>query len=330
MPATMINFQLKFKDYYRKKGKKRPAIEVYEEWLEIKEDYLNNMSPRDYFQSVKDIETLVDMLKLYEDDIPAILIKSIKNYGTEAIKPLFRLAGDKNLIKKDFYRHGPINAIYILGELRNIKTLPYLIKIINICEETNEVFEYTADGIIKLGKEAITPLIKAIQTTKNEITRCHLSWILSRLGPDEKIFEILITLCQEAPAWKGFYAEVLCDYGDKRAVPLLQRIVCEEDFSYEELDQVERALVMLGGEWNWDYEEKGVPLTGKAEEIKEKEVEKKQEEKLDKKLETLQQRKLTEIKQEAPPAEKTEKKEKKSSGSTKKKGRRKKSKKSKK
>jgi len=306
----MINFQLKFKDYYKTKGRNRNPLDVYEEWIKIKQDYLDGMSPEDYFESISDTNILVEMLKQYEDDIPPLLIKRIRNFNTDALKSLEKLALDKNLSRKDFYKHGPINAIYILGEMRNIAVLPLFIEIINNCEDTDEIFNYTADAIMKLGEETIDFLIEEIKNTKNEFTRSHLSWILSHFK-DERIFSILCELCENAPVWRGFYAEILCDYGDKRAIPILQRLVCEKDFPYEEIDQIERALILLGGEWNWEYEEKGLPLKKTLQKSeKDDETEKKQEEKLIKQLETLQQRKLTEIKQEKtiPDKENKEKK----------------------
>lgn len=304
--VDMINFQLKFKDFYKQRGRKRDPLEVYDEWAHIEMDYLEGVSPFKYFESINDIQVLVDMLKQYEEDIPPLLIRRIKEFGERSYEPLCLLALDQKLSGKDFFRHGPINAIYILGEMRDMALLPQYVKILEACVEENEIFQYTVDAIMKLGNETTEELIKNIKSTDNEFLRSHLAWVLSRIAKDEKIFELLIDLCQNSRFWKGYYAEILCDYGDKRAIPVLQRLVCEHSFSYEEVDQIERALVLLGGEWNWEYEEKGLlPSKGTVKPVSRQSV---KEEKVERKLAAFKQRKLTEINQETDGAPKEKKK----------------------
>ena len=83
---------------------------------------------------------------------------------------------------------------------------------------------------------------------------------------------------------------------------MLQRLVCENKFSYGEMDQIERALVLLGGEWNWEHEEKSaVPYyKSKSQELQnKKDIDRNKilNEELTKNLEVIQQRKLSEINQ---------------------------------
>lgn len=249
-----IDFQEKFFTDLEESGRGRNVREFYEEWCQTPREYINNKTPREYFEEIEDINTLIDMLKIYKKDLPPLLLERIKKFKSKSVKPLCDVVLNEDNLFNNSNQHITLNGIYILGKLGYAGSVPSLLKVIELVPEGSAPFNYALDAITETGDNAIKSVINRIKSTEDPVLCGHFAWILTRLGRDDAIFETLSGLCENSPLWQGYYGELLVEYGDSRAIEVIQKVALNKKYSYEEHDQFEKALVLLGGEWDWDYE----------------------------------------------------------------------------
>ena len=247
-------------------------MDVYEEWIKIPADYLDGKTPEDYFNNIKDINELLEMLKIYKKDMPPLLIEKIKSFKSKAIKPLSEIFLNQKILLDREKQYIALNSIYITGEMGYASSVPHLLKIMEYVPEGSLPFQYTVDAVFKIGEKSTNSLIKAVKSTKNEVGRTYYAWLLSRIEKSDAVFEALCELCKSSPVWKSYYAELLAEYGDLRGAEVIGKTALEDTYSYEEHDQFERALVLLGGEWDWKYEKQLKEEKKKNELIENKEM----------------------------------------------------------
>lgn len=251
----LIDLQKKFLEYYQQKGNGRDPLVVYEEWSQTPQDYLDEKTPARFFKDIKEINLLIKMLPIYTHDLPPLLISRIRNFKTKAIAPLEKVALDSNLLNNPEQWHTVINAIYLLGELRYSGCVSALIKATKVAK-SQIILNYILDAFSKIKNKAIPILIKVLRQEEDPETKARLAWILANLKQDDEVFLLLKELLVKAEN-KVFWADLLADYGERKATKILQTLAVKEreKLSYQEIDAIERALVLLGGEWNWKLEE---------------------------------------------------------------------------
>ena len=249
----LIDLHEKFYEFLNNDGRGKNIKKCYDQWCKSPQEYLDKKSPEEYLNDISDLNLLIEMLKIYKKDIPPVLLKRIKDFKSKAVKPLGKIATDEKLLSEQC-SHMALNAIYILGEMQYVSSIPYLITVLEKTDENSIYYQYGVDGVIKFKDKAVEYIIKSIKNSENEIHRGNLAWLLCRIGKNDVIFEALLDLCKNSRQWKGYYAEILAEYKDKRAIETIQKIALEKVYSYEEHDQFERALVLLGGEWDWEHE----------------------------------------------------------------------------
>jgi len=265
----MIDFLEKFQDYLYKKGSGKNIQKTYNEWAKTPADYLGGKTPEEYFNEIESIDDLIKMFEIYKKDMPPLLINRIKSFKSKAVKPLSKLFLDSKVLLDPEKQYMALNGIYITGELDYAASVPPLLKVMEKAPEGTLPFQYAMDSVLKIGEKAVNSIIKEITSTESDVARTYFAWLISRIEKSDRVFETLADLCRNSPLWKSYYAEILAEYGDLRGIDVIREVALEKKYSYEERDQFERALVLLGGEWDWNLEKK-LFLERKKEEILER------------------------------------------------------------
>jgi hypothetical protein len=157
-----------------------------------------------------------------EGDLQEPVEAQIVALGESAVPELLEVATDLDLAEADAPGQGmaPVRAVKLLGAIAAPAAAAPLVDLLAELDDDDVLYDELCRALPRFGAALLEPALDALAAGPNEATRDALCFALAESGvKDERIFGHLA----------GFFAEhadpgayVLSEYGDARALPLLE------------------------------------------------------------------------------------------------------------
>jgi hypothetical protein len=171
-------------------------------------------------------EVLVHQLNTCGETLPPELRERILAQGSAAIVPLLRFLGDEEEIE---YADAPVHAIDLLVELKATEAILPMLRILVEIDCTNALYELIVEKLPELGAAVIAPALALIKAEPDVESLFAICEVLSHIKvSDDRVFVLLRKAFNESPLIGASYFK---DYGDKRAVPLIERALDQLDWT---------------------------------------------------------------------------------------------------
>ena len=249
--ATSENSEIKIDE-------EKLIAEIESDWLNIRMSELNGESPLEYINSINSldelIELFIDISSVSDVGVPDVVIQRLKEYGKPAADKLFNFVKDW-LESKDPEKVSAVSqAVYAIGCFRYKEYRQKLIALLLECFKDDLISEAVCAAIVEYDIDILEDLIKAFNATQQpEVQEYLLTCVgeISRENQSDEIFYFLKHAFRVISNLK-LAVEVLGDYGDGRAIPLLRGYILK---NIKELDRatfnhIRAVIKKLGGEIN--------------------------------------------------------------------------------
>ncbi|MDQ2085394.1 HEAT repeat domain-containing protein [Herbivorax sp. ANBcel31] len=235
--------------------------EELKEWESTELDILGGISPEKYFDSIDDLNNLIDMFKtaskICDVDVPEVLVRKLEYHGENALDKLIELASSPSLIKDEEEKLISLMAIRFLGRLKYEKAVSTLIELLYDVDFKNEVIIEEINGaLVNIGGACTTKIVSILRSTK-EIGNLeeYLLYTLVQIGINtceksnyEDIYSCIKDTFIEMDN-KIIGAICIGDLGDKRAITFLRGYVEKnmDSIDYDTFCEIKAAVHKLGG-----------------------------------------------------------------------------------
>jgi len=249
--ATSENCEIKINE-------EKLISEIEDKWLNEEIAEIGNITPCEYIKSLVSLEALVELFieisSVSDVGVPEILIDRLKEQAKPAADMLFGFVKD-SLASKDQSESLAISqAVYTIGCLRCNEYKEKLIELlIDYCRD-EMISEAICAAIALYDDTILEDLIKTFHETDQDLVKEHLLICVAEISKEHQSDEIFYFLKNAFRVVSNLklVVEVLGDYGDGRAIPLLRGFILK---NIKEMDQATfnhmRAVIKkLGGEIN--------------------------------------------------------------------------------
>lgn len=279
MKPTLIDFNGKFARDYMRWCTKHPDMakdeekldrllpEMYHKWMHAPKKWLEGLSPEQYFDSITDPQMLVSMWIAYlteEIDLPDLLLNRLVE-EQDRVYPMLRHILDtehEKEITDEQLRAVKAQAVALITEMQGEHPFGQYIDMLREEKEDSALAEEIS-AAIEDADETVRQTLKQKMLEASYVAQeygkiCLLD-LLSGLGPDEHVYEMLKDEFEKPEADRVFLAGCFGKLGMEKAVSLLSRAMEEPDLDYYTYTAIRYALEELTGE---EIEEKD--FTGDA------------------------------------------------------------------
>ena len=229
--------------------------ELYLRWLNAPADWLDGLTPGEYFARYEDPEELVNLLRAYHDQkvsIPDQLLERIVELGEPSVEPLMKLAGER----RD--RALTLTALNLLIELGSDKPMDLCLDIVSESEAQNELSDVACELLSNLGARVIEPVLQRMPEAKKAAQEAFLD-VLCNFPGDERIYKYAVDAFTRSFDRRALYASYLGKLGDERAIEPLRAALELSDLNYLDYIEIVNAIEALGGEVTETREFNGDP-----------------------------------------------------------------------
>ncbi len=219
--------------------------EVYLRWIEQPADFLEGLSPVQYFDRFADADALVELMLAYEQDkvpVPDLLLERIVALGEPSASRLNRL-----LDAPDLTPNVQALVISLLRELDSALPMARYIGWIRACERIGEREELAADSLRGMGDAAREPLLAALSGA-SAVGEELLLDLLADFPGDERVFALALRKFADSQDNRALYAGYLGKLGDERALPALLAAAKAPEVGYLDFIELRSAIEELGGD----------------------------------------------------------------------------------
>ncbi len=232
--------------------------EVEDKWLNIVITEIGNITPKEYIDSLVSLEALaeffIEIASISDIGVPNIVIDRLREYGKPAADMLF------NFVKASFDSKDPnkrlaiSQAVYAIGCLRHDEYKEKLIKLLIDCCNDDMISEAICAAITEYEDTILQELIKTFHETDQEVVRENLLICVAEISSEHPSDEAFFFFKNAFRAISNIQlaAEVLGDYGDGRAIPLLRGYILKNlnDIDKDTFNHLRAVIKKLGGEIN--------------------------------------------------------------------------------
>lgn len=214
------------------------------------------MTPRQYIQSLADLDELLECfiyISAFSDvGVPEFIINELKNHGD--------IAGDKLLsfIRESMNSDDQMKiiavsqAIYAVGCLKYEKHKQQLINLLFDSVNNDMLSEVICAAIVEYQAFILPDVINAFNNTKVQEIKEHLLTCVSEISRKNRSDEVFYFFKNAFRVLKNLklVVEVLGDYGDGRAIPLLRGYILKnkDEIDKATFDHIRAIIKKLGGE----------------------------------------------------------------------------------
>lgn len=250
----IYDFDEKFFDYARTwmalhPGLKEDEVEQrYNEmmlgWLNAPATWLNGEKPGEYFNRYSEAKDLIKLLEEYfkrHIGLPEPLYSRIVACGEVCAPHLVRIAGDPD---RDEALRG--TALALLGDMED--ALPRELCVELVCSGNAEDLGDMAAERLKQCDDSVVDALMDRYDAASDYARMTILDVCARFPGHERVFSELVSGLTNRHDRRGFYAGLLAEYGDPRAVEPLKRVYALTDLSYLDYIEVRNAIDALGGD----------------------------------------------------------------------------------
>ncbi|QNU68726.1 hypothetical protein EHE19_003155 [Ruminiclostridium herbifermentans] len=247
--ATFDNYEVKIDEEQLMK-------ELEEKWLNEAIAEIDNITPKEYINSLASLQDLMDffaeLASASDVGIPDILIDRFKEHGLEAADMLFEFAKNNIELKTESNRLAFIHAVYVIGLFKYNEYKEKLIGLLMEYSNEEMISEAVRIAISEYGDEILQDLIKAFNEAEHESAKEHLLICIAEISKDHPSDEVYYLLKSAFRVLNNIKvaAEVLGDYGDGRAIPMLRGYVIKNNNKIDKdtFNLIRAVIKKLGGE----------------------------------------------------------------------------------
>ncbi|MBS7263186.1 MAG: hypothetical protein KIG36_06235 [Eubacteriales bacterium] len=138
-----------------------------------------------------------------------------------------------------------MTLINLLREVDSLLPLDWYLERIEEAGAEDEIADNAAEAVDALVDRAGERVRSAFLRSENDEARFRLVDTVINLGPDERVYDYLITNLHGGD--KAIWAAYLAKYGDERALPDLQKELRNSKIDYIEYVELRNAIEALGG-----------------------------------------------------------------------------------
>lgn len=232
-----------------------------ERWANTPNSSIGGISPKEYFDSITDLDRLEELFKmaakLCDDDIPKSLMDKLFSFGDDAVNRLLNLAADDKLLYDDDEQIISVMAIKTIGKWKAVNALEPLIKLVFEIREDNEIIiEEILGTMIQMGQSAASRIMEILNES-NSIGNLeeYLLDTLVKIGvtvKERNFYDMIYRTIKgtfNKMENKLFGAICLGNFGDGRAIPVLRGYVEKNinSIDYETFLEIKSSIHRLGG-----------------------------------------------------------------------------------
>ncbi len=230
--------------------------DIENEWLNTRLEQLDNRTPGEYINTLAGLDQLlelfIDIASVSDVGVPDVLIEKLKAYDRQASQKLFDFIS-RSLEKQEPDRVFAVaQAVFAIGCLKVTEYKEKLIRLLFDCFMDEIISEAICAAIVEYDKDILDDLIKAFQAVQQpEIQDYLLNCVaeISRENKSDKVFQFLKDAFRIISNLK-LAVEVLGDYGDGRAIPLLRGYILKniKEMDKGTFNHIRAVIKKLGGE----------------------------------------------------------------------------------
>ncbi len=247
--ATFDNYEVKIDE-------EKLIQEVEEEWLNKAIDDIGNITPKEYinsFVSLQDVmDFFIEVASVSDVGIPDIVVERFKEHGLPAADMLFEFIKNNIDGQEDSDRLALLHAIFAIGSLRYNEYKGKLIGMLMEYSKEEMISEAICAAIIEYGDGILNQLIKSFNEAKHELIKENLLICIAEISKEHPSDEVFLLLKNAFRVLENIkmVAEVLGDYGDGRAIPMLRGYIIKNtnQIDKETLNLIIAVIKKLGGE----------------------------------------------------------------------------------
>lgn len=232
--------------------------DAVENWESTPLDGLDGLTPAEYFRSIEDLGSLIEVFKagaaLCDERLPDLLVEELKKFGIGAVNALVDIAcghsisheeGDSLLV--------PLMAIKLLGEWKADRALCPLIRLMGEIPPQNELLlEGIRDAFINIGAPAVDVIVRHMEEAKKiGDAEEYLLTALATAGSGNKTEQAYRCLKNSFLKMENKAIGAIClgIYGDGRAIPALRGFIEKNAgcIDRETFYEIKYAIRRLGG-----------------------------------------------------------------------------------
>lgn len=250
----IYDFDAKFFDYAATwmalhPGVKEAEIESkYNEmmlsWLNAPAQWLNGEKPGEYFNRYSDPKDLLKLLQEYmkrDIGLPEPLYSRIVKLGEACAPGLIQIV--RNADNSENLRG---TALAMLSDMGG--SLPQGLYEDLVCEAGNEQLCDMAAEALKASDDGVVDRLMDRYDASNDYGKMTILDVCARFPGHERVFEAMLTGLKNEHEHRGFYAGLLAEYGDERAIEPLKAVHQLTDLGYLDYIEVRNAIEALGGD----------------------------------------------------------------------------------
>lgn len=230
--------------------------EIEHRWLNTPLVQLQLQTPADYINSITTLDQLLDLFMevaaASDVGVPDILIEKLKQYGRLAADRLFDFVKDWMDSREQETVWAVSQSVYAIGCLKYPEYGTKLVGLLLECFKDDMVAEAICAAIVEYQGDILEELIKTFHATRQAEVQEHILVCVAEISKDRQSDEIFGFLKHAFRVISNLKlaAEVLGDYGDGRAIPLLRGYVLKNIKAMDRstLNHMRAVIKKLGGE----------------------------------------------------------------------------------
>ena len=247
--ATFDNYEVKIDE-------EKLIQEVEGKWLNEAIAGIGNMTPKEYINSFVSLQDFmgffIEIASVSDVGIPDIVIDKLKEHGLQAADMLFEFVKENIELQADSNRLALSHAVFAIGILKYNEYKEKLIEL--LLEYSNEemISEAICAAIIEYGDEILKDLIKSFNEAEHELIKEYLLICIAEISKEHPSDEVFFLLKNAFRVFENIKvaAEVLGDYGDGRAIPMLRGYIIKNNNKIDKdtFNLIRAVIKKLGGE----------------------------------------------------------------------------------
>ena len=251
----IYDFDAKFFDYVRTwmalhPGLKEDEVEQkYNEmmlsWLNAPAQWLGGEKPGEYFNRYSDPRDLMKLLEEYMKrhiGLPEPLYSRIVALGEDCAPYLVRMVQNED--NSEDLRG---TALALLGDMDDALPRDLCVDLVCNSDPDDELGEMAADALKETDDSVVDVLMDRYETA-TEYGKMAILDVCSHFPGHERVFDELVHCLLVEHRIRGYYAGLLGDYGDARAIEPLKQAHQMTDLNYLDYIEVRYAIEALGGD----------------------------------------------------------------------------------
>ncbi|HHV99574.1 MAG TPA: hypothetical protein GXX36_08355 [Clostridiaceae bacterium] len=232
--------------------------ESVKKWEETPVEALDNLTPVQYINKISDFDYLIELFKegsrICDDNMPAVFLDKLKEYNSEAVDAVMKLAADKELLENSKEADIPVMAVKVLGEWKIDWAVDQLIELLFETAGKNELFaDSIKNALISIGKPSIEKIMQALNKldVSGDVQE-YLVTALAEAGKHNRSDDIYRCLKSTFMKMENKTIGAIClgNYGDGRAIPALRGYIQKNrnTLDPETYWEIKSAIYRLGGQ----------------------------------------------------------------------------------